>query len=67
MQVIQQIGKYKGENQITILQPQRWEDIKATHIAIAREAGLSDAFIEKYLEAIHLESIRLQTRVMNDK
>ncbi|MBK6953291.1 MAG: bifunctional 3-deoxy-7-phosphoheptulonate synthase/chorismate mutase type II [Crocinitomicaceae bacterium] len=67
MQVVQQIGKYKGENQITILQPQRWEDIKATHIVLAREAGLSDAFIEKYLEAIHLESIRLQTRVMNDK
>ncbi|MBL7898586.1 MAG: chorismate mutase, partial [Crocinitomicaceae bacterium] len=61
-----QIGKYKGENQITILQPQRWEEIKQTHIAIAKEVGLSEAFIEKYLEAIHLESIRLQTKVMND-
>lgn len=65
MQVVQQIGKYKGENRITILQPQRWDEIKSVHIAMARECGLSDAFIEKYLEAIHLESIRLQTRVMN--
>ncbi|MBI3134962.1 MAG: bifunctional 3-deoxy-7-phosphoheptulonate synthase/chorismate mutase type II [Bacteroidetes bacterium] len=66
MQVVQQIGQYKGKNQITILQPNRWEDIKATHLALAREYGLSDAFIEKYLEAIHLESIRLQTKVMNE-
>jgi len=66
MQIVQQIGKYKGENQITILQPQRWEEIKQTHISIAKEVGLSEAFIEKYLEAIHLESIRLQTKVMND-
>jgi chorismate mutase len=67
MQVVQQIGRYKGDNQITILQPQRWEEIKHTHISMAREFGLSDSFIEKYLEAIHLESIRLQTRVMNEK
>lgn len=66
MQVVLQIGKFKGENQITILQPQRWEEIKSMHLSIAKEFGLSSVFIEKYLEAIHLESIRLQTRVMND-
>lgn len=66
MQIAQQIGRYKGQNQITILQPNRWEEIKTTHLALARESGLSDAFIEKYLEAIHLESIRLQTKVMNE-
>jgi len=66
MNVVQQIGKFKGENKITILQPQRWDEIKSTHIAFAKENGFSKIFIEKYLEAIHLESIRQQTKVMND-
>jgi len=65
MQIVQQIGVYKGQNNITILQPQRWEEIKTIHLALAREYGLSEKFIEKYIEAIHLESIRIQTKVMN--
>lgn len=66
MQVIQQVAKYKKENEITILQPERWEDIKTQHLQTAKEWGLSEAFIEKYLEAIHLESIRTQTKIMNE-
>lgn len=66
MNVVQQIGKYKGENKITILQPQRWDEIKSTHISFAKEHGFSKIFIDKYLEAIHLESIRQQTKVMNE-
>lgn len=67
MQIVQQIGKYKGSKLITILQPNRWEEIRESHLAFARENGLSDIFMEKYLEAIHLESIRQQTLVMNQK
>lgn len=65
MQVVQSIGKYKGENNITILQPQRWDEIKSAHMQIAEEFGLSPEFVERYLEIIHLESIRLQTGIMN--
>lgn len=65
MQIVKQIGQYKGEHQISILQPQRWEEIKSGHLQIAKENGLSAEFIEKYLEIIHMESIRLQTSIMN--
>jgi len=66
MNIVQQIGNYKKDNKITILQLQRWEEIKSSHIAFAKEHGFSKIFIEKYLEAIHLESIRQQTKVMNE-
>jgi chorismate mutase len=66
MAVVQEIGMFKKENRITILQPQRWEEIKVQHMAFAKDNGFSKAFIEKYLEAIHLESIRRQTKVMNE-
>lgn len=65
MQVVQQIGKYKGQNRITILQPQRWDEIKKVHFSMAKQYGLSETFIEKYLEALHMESIRTQTQIMN--
>ena len=66
MSIAEQIGMFKKENRITILQPQRWEEIKNFHMTFAKENGFSKAFIEKYLEAIHLESIRRQTKVMNE-
>ena len=65
MQIVKQIGKFKAENKITILQPRRWDEIRAHYLKMAEESGLSSEFIEKYLEAIHLESIRLQTNIMN--
>lgn len=67
MQVAEEIGEYKKVNGITILQPNRWEEIKKLQIEIAQKTGLSEKFILKYLEAIHQESIRHQTAVMNAK
>lgn len=67
MEVAEQIGEYKKANGITILQPNRWEEIKKLQIEIAEKTGLSEKFIMKYLEAIHQESIRHQTAVMNSK
>jgi len=67
MNIVKQIGKYKKENKITILQPQRWEEIKSLYHQFAKESGYSKIFVEKYLEAIHLESIRQQTKVMNEE
>lgn len=67
MDVAQSIGEYKKENNITILQPNRWAEIKKLQMEIADKTGLSEKFIMKYLEAIHQESIRHQTAVMNQQ
>ena len=67
MGIAEEIGDYKKENNITILQPERWEEIKKLQINAAAKNELSRKFIIKYLEAIHQESIRHQTAVMNKK
>ncbi|MEX1002998.1 MAG: chorismate mutase [Crocinitomicaceae bacterium] len=65
MGIAEEIGIFKKEHNITILQPQRWEEIKRMQLSSGTAKGLSEKFIIKYLEAIHQESIRHQTAVMN--
>ncbi|GIV33523.1 MAG: cytochrome c4 [Chitinophagales bacterium] len=67
MKVIEQIGLFKKENNIAVLQPERWKDIVETRTAWARELGLSDELILKIFQLIHQESIRQQTRIMNSR
>jgi chorismate mutase len=66
MKVAEKIGKYKKENNITILQSSRWDDLLKRRIAIAEKKGLSEEFILKVFRAIHQESINHQTKVMNE-
>lgn len=65
MKIAEAIGEYKKEKNITILQVDRWKDIMKTRSEWAKELNLSEEFTMKYLEQIHKESIRAQTRVMN--
>ncbi len=65
MSIIQKIGEYKQENNVTILQLERWEQILKNRSFLADKVGLSDDFIKKMLELVHQESIRVQTQVMN--
>jgi chorismate mutase len=65
MAIIEKIGEYKSQNNVTILQLERWEKILANRTFLAEKVGLSDDFIKKMLEIIHQESIRIQTKVMN--
>lgn len=65
MSVAREIGLFKKENNLTILQPERWSAIKQMQADNAQKEELSAKFMEKYLEAIHQESIRHQTKVMN--
>lgn len=65
MSIIEKIGEYKHENNVTILQLERWEQILKNRSFLADKVGLSDEFIKKMLELVHQESIRVQTQVMN--
>jgi chorismate mutase len=65
MSVAEQIGEYKKRNNISILQTSRWNDILDQTTAKAQKQGLSEAFINTYLRAIHQESIDRQEQVMN--
>lgn len=65
MNVAGQIGEYKRDNNVTILQVQRWEEILSKRVVQGTAMGLSEDFIKKLLQLIHKESIRRQTQVMN--
>jgi len=67
MKIAEAVGEFKKENNVTILQLDRWKEVVKSRSAWAREMGLTEEFIEKYLEQLHKESIRTQTRVMNSK
>lgn len=67
MKVVDSIGNYKKENNITIYQRERWDDIYRRFHEKAEALGLGNYFINMLLDALHLESIRHQTKVMNDE
>lgn len=66
MKVAQEIGLYKKKHNMTILQSKRWDAIVDKGKRMAKEFGLSEKFIVKYLRAIHDESIRQQESVMKE-
>jgi chorismate mutase len=65
MKVAETIGKYKKENNITILQSSRWDEIIKKVIAKGQAKGLSSEIIDAIFKAIHQESINHQMKVMN--
>ncbi len=66
MKIADKIGEYKRANNITILQTNRWNDILQKAISKGDKLGLSKDFITKYFDAIHLESINHQNKIMNN-
>jgi chorismate mutase len=65
MKVAEQIGNYKRENNITILQTSRWNEIIERAFIKGDKLGLSREFIMKYFDAVHMESINHQKKIMD--
>ena len=65
MKLSDNIGQYKKDNNITILQTNRWNDILERAYQKGETLGLSKEFITKYFDAVHLESIQHQNKIMN--
>jgi chorismate mutase len=65
MKIADTIGVYKKQNNITILQAARWNSILDRAFKKNIPLDLSVEFIKKYFEAVHLESIAHQNKVMN--
>lgn len=65
MKVAEKIGQYKKDNNITILQTNRWNEILERAFVKGEKNGLSKEFITKYFDAVHMESINHQNRIMN--
>ncbi len=65
MKISEKIGQYKKDNNVTILQVNRWEEIVKTRVALCKAMGMDEGFTRDLLRLIHHESIQVQTKVMN--
>lgn len=66
MNVAEKIGRIKSENDVRILQEVRWEDIVERALSSSQKLGLSEAFLRTVLDAIHIESIERQKKIMTE-
>lgn len=67
MEIIDEIGEYKKENDITILQMKRWAGILEDRLAIGTHLGLEEQFLKNLLSLIHKESLIRQSEIFNRK
>ena len=67
MGVSEQIGLYKKDNGLTILQNARWKQILRQNAQLAEGQGLDPQFIEDVYKAIHQASIAAQRKVIRDR
>lgn len=65
MKIAEKIGEYKKNNNITILQTNRWNEILQRAYQRGEQIGLSKEFVTRYLDAVHMESINHQNKIMN--
>jgi chorismate mutase len=65
MKISEKIGQYKKENNVTILQVNRWEEIVHSRVAMCKAMGMDEGFTRDLLRLIHHESIQVQEKIMN--
>lgn len=67
MKVAREIGQYKKENSMPVIQASRFNDLMQRRVDSAVELGMSPEFMRIVLAAIHEESVRQQIEVVNGK
>lgn len=65
MQLVEEIGLYKKENNVTILQLERWNTVLKNILSQSENLGMDKEFSKKLYQLVHEESIRIQTEIMN--
>ena len=67
MRVSREIGQYKKEHRMPVLQASRYDSIMQSRVQLAKEMGMSEEFMQAVLAAIHEESVRQQLAVLNQR
>lgn len=65
MKISEEVGKLKKEHNITVLQPEHWIKVLTQRLNASGDLELSEEFVRQIMDAIHQESIRRQTWIMN--
>ena len=67
MRVCREIGQYKKEHNMTILQTVRYNEILDKRGAQGSLCGMDSEFVKEIFEHIHEESVRQQMEIINQK
>ena len=65
MRVCREIGQYKKEHNMTVLQTNRYNEILSKRGAQGAQCGMSPEFVAQVFEHIHEESVRQQIEIIN--
>lgn len=65
MQISRQIGLYKKDNNVAILQASRWDEVLAKVVGKGEEYGLSEQFVKALFNTIHEESVEIQNGILS--
>ncbi len=65
MRISREIGQYKKEAGMPVLQTDRYNEILQKRIGQAIEMGMSDSFMKEIMQAIHEESVHQQMNILN--
>jgi chorismate mutase len=66
MGISEEIGEVKKKNQLAIHQSERWAQIVKRALEKGKTGGLTEEFILKLFQQVHNESIRHQSKVMEN-
>lgn len=67
MRIVEQIGEYKKENNVTTLQMNRWDSLLKDRMNKGKEMNLDEGFVNDVFKNLHKESIRKQSEIMNNE
>ena len=59
--VVRQIGEWKRLHGEQIIQPERWQEVLQHCQSVADRHGLSETVVQEVMEAIHNESVRIES------
>ena len=65
MRVCREIGQYKKEHNMTVLQPVRYGEILDKRGAQGALCGMDAEFVKRIFENVHQESVRQQMEIIN--
>ncbi|MEE1082970.1 MAG: bifunctional 3-deoxy-7-phosphoheptulonate synthase/chorismate mutase type II [Paludibacteraceae bacterium] len=65
MRISREIGQYKKEHDMPILQSKRYDEIISKRVADGKSMSMGEEFLNTIFEAIHAESVRQQMEIMN--
>ncbi|MCB2408399.1 chorismate mutase [Hymenobacter lucidus] len=64
MSLVEELAEYKRENNVKILQLDRWNEIFTSRLQWAAKLRVNEKFVAELYKLIHLESIRKQTEIL---